>query len=612
MFSNSNPQKGSDQPGTALSYAMVNGFVLTSLIILVLFLSLHAISLHAPLIAGDEYTYFFQSEFFPKNSSIKLFDPTIQLTNNEVYFYIMKKIRTLSENASTGSKIVQVLMFSVSAYIFFRIAVKFLNPNYSIMLFLCFISSPLSSYTIYYMPETFYFLVYCTIALTLVYTSSTKHLAQVLSGLLVSVLVLIKPHGIAVFISLSVFWAFPWNFNTTISGQIQNSSLSLIKFVLSFYLGLITLNRFFTGDVVFNPFLFAGEFYTSLLSTGTSDKALTLAKMQVPAFSNLAFGGMFLTILFAIVVKSVYTKLFRSHEATITNYGGSIALLQLSAFTLLSAFAMLTMTVSFTAHIGGDELLRIHGRYYSFFVPFAVLTLVAHLQSDKDVISKWSFRTATVLTAICALTFIFFIRARYVVNPWDFPEIFMFSKSLTGSWSDWWSISLMICFTISLIVGCFLRLFTSWAFIFFLLLSGVGSSIAVADWQYQTANAWKGMEQGSLALRSILNETITNYGLIIGSNRNNVGYFLFNFDRKVSVRIQPENTKVNQQDLPSDVYWIVEEGSFDNEMPDFSQHMIYCAPKELELMSLKILIRNDSDKGAKLIKEFASKRCDKH
>ena len=544
--------------------------VFTCLLVAVLVaLIVKNISLGSPIMAGDEYAYFAQAREFPTIDAIVSYDPTIQRTNNTLYLWIGSLLWRYSGQPALIMRVIQSVLYVLVIVVVFALGRCFMERRKSAIVALVTCCTAMSSYSAYFMPETLYQLLFFVLAALLVTISPARSVQGAAAcGFVTALLMLTKPHGVAiaaaVTATLLVRLITPRNF-----GSSRRTAMSaLVVFGLTTYLSMVLVNAILVGHFRFSPLLFVGTFYQDVLASTEF----------VPRWRNLypvlLGNGIALYILNGIPAILIGCALW----LVVTRRTGEMEVpakvLRTHRFSLLAVFALcallcsVAMTIRYTADIGGTEIWRIHGRYYSFTIALCIVVMAASgvLLRQLGDIPGWVLlvlRIAAFLGILVLVAVQLWWRRAFSIAPWDFPEIWPFSWSdINGGRGPTGTALVLIgciCFA-----GMLLRPARSIGFflVFIALLDAAGL-VQVTRWQFAQSRSSEPYSLTASALNVLLAGPSLDRGLIIGPDRGMVTFTLFNLRSRSHVLLLPQQSVVSQGAVGPDVDWVLTEGPYD-------------------------------------------------
>jgi phosphoglycerol transferase len=531
------------------------------------------VSLGSPIMAWDEYGYFAQAREFPTVDAIMAYDPTIQRTNNVLYFW---GGNLLWRNFSDAALVMRLLQ---SALYFLTIAVVFLLCRYfmsrwdSAILTTVTFYSALSSYTAYFMPETLYLLLFFVlVGLAVTTIPRWPMFGAAMCGFVVALLMLTKPHGVAIALAVGTTLLIGVVFPRMFVQSRLRSLAALLTLGLSIYASMVGINGALTGRLLFSPLLFVGTLYQGFL---TSSGALPPWNLLLPA---LLGNGIAVVMLVGIPVTYIGCVLCLVCRHSLADAVSRDCALRRTRFKLLAVLAIsalvfsVAMTIRFTSELGGSEIWRIYGRYYSFTIALciAVMGIAGSIWQERDEIPApiaLVLRGAAAIGILVLLVVQFWWRATFSIAPWDFPEIWSFaSNDFIGSGAT--------IGTALVIVGClcfggilFRPAFSIRFFIPFFAILNASSLVQVTRWQFAHGRAFAPYSQPAYALHTLLTEPMLDRGLIIGPDRGVLSYALFNLRTRSRVLLLPEHSILSQVLVGPDVDWVLAEGAYDIQLP---------------------------------------------
>jgi len=225
----------------------------------------------------------------------------------------------------------------------------------------------------------------------------------------------------------------------------------------------------------------------------------------------------------------------------------------------------LGMTINFTAQVGGEEIWRMHGRYYSFIIPFFVLLMfiAAENQSTHEIVqSAWIIRASAIMGFALLAIVQFSWRTAYAVAPWDFPEIFALS-----TW-DWLPGSRQFGTELVLFCAAVFAAILIWPSRGPYLFAGlfVVFNLAGLDqttrWQFAHSRALSKETAPAAALRLLIPPEDLDRGVIIAADRGDISYVLITLRSRSRVLMLPANSVVDATTVGG-ASWVLLDGTFD-------------------------------------------------
>jgi phosphoglycerol transferase len=519
------------------------------------------VNLGIPIMAGDEYAYFGLSREFPAVDAVSVYDPTIQRTNNVVYFFVGRFLWDYTNDPAMSMRVLQSAVYALAMLILFKLCRQLLGAPSSLMVTAIVAASALSSYTAYFMPETIYIFLFFAIFLTLMRWSHRQIVCGIGAGFLVALLLLVKPHGLAVFLGVSASWCVFWIAPRHSGMARRESAMGLCTFVLSTYVCLVALNIVMTGNFDMNPMFVVGGFYAGFMSGG-SRSLPAMADLGPVVMGNGAALALLIGFPLAYALIRCPPDLMRPAAPPEPRHR---RLFVFATILILVNAAVVAMTVRFTAFVGGNEIWRIHGRYYSFVLPLYLVLMLAvqKLSAHSRPTATMNLRIVAALGLLLVAVLQFLWRQNYVIAPWDFPEIFAFS-----SW-EWRpgavalgtavAVAGAIAFAAIILAPRHAALF----FIVFFASLSVASLVQTTRWQFAHGRAFGVFAEPAMALRQLILPAAIDQGVNIGPDRGSLTYVLFNMRSRSKVVLLPPGSTVDASSVGGVPPWILLQGSYD-------------------------------------------------
>jgi len=547
-------------------------------VLLVVALAIKNVSLGSPIMAGDEYAYFVRAREFPFPDAALAYDPTVQATNNVLYFAIGKWLWAHTADPALSMRILQSGEYGLLLLTLYAICRFTMSPRYSLVVTLISGITAMSSYSAYFMPETLYQLLFACLCLVVAWLLPTRVMLGVAaSGGVLALMLLTKPHAIAVVLAVVtvllalVLW--PGFFRI----PRQRSVSALLMLLPLTWLALVLADLALEGRVQLNPLFVIGAFYgNTLAGSGPSVLPPPLHNFVAPVVGNtLALTllvGMPLVLIAHHVVSARALDSWAFVQPPEDIQAARVAVLATLAVTSL-AFA-LGMTVTFTALIGEyvpGELWRLYGRYYSFSLPIIVVSMASAGTLKPPV--NWGtsgrarLRVAALLAFSAALIAQVWWRSAWTLAPWDFPELWALTPA-------GWLMDANVVGTLLLAVSaiCFLLIaavprLTVPVFLAFFAALNLTSLVQTTRWQFAHGRGFAPYSQPATALRVLLGPDLIDRGIVVGPDRGMIAYTLFALRSRSPVVLLPAGSVVASAIAPPNAAWVLMQGDYKNDLP---------------------------------------------
>ena len=344
----------------------------------------------------------------------RLMDNRNSPLSNYIYLNIFSTTNICGVNFYSCAKWLNEIFYLFGCYYIYKIARVNINKNWSLAIFGIVIFLPINSYTSYFMPESLYFLVFWVLIYYLLIKLNNNIRSYIISGALIAVLSLVKPHGVFIIPAIILYLIF-------INGKKNNIIQNIIKvtiFLLTIFSIRFSIGYFLAGNRGLNLF---GDAYGSLNSKISYSQGDILNSIT-DQFINAT--GHILPMIFVYFLPLVYI-IQQTIKIDIEEEKKKI----LSMVLLFSSiyFTMVFIATYFTVSVSGysihEVINRIHSRYYNFIFPCMLILYLNLFNKNSYYFITNKFKI--LLTIIYISLFIFMINYKLWFNPnlVDSPEI---------------------------------------------------------------------------------------------------------------------------------------------------------------------------------------------
>jgi phosphoglycerol transferase len=389
-------------------------FIVTSI------LFLHTLYIQYPIVFSDEAVYALHSKFL-NNPRFTVSRPNI------LYFYVYHVTSWFGVNHLVVAKLFNSIFFGLALFPLYATARQFVSQRAACIFALIVVLSPVSSYSVYVMPESMYFFVFWI----LVYVAVVQLPRNLMSGglnagLVLAALSTIKPHGLILIAAVPIVLAGVY-FQNPDEISVGTLVRANIFFFVAFVVGRLAINYIVRGNFVLSPF---GSYYAGILTPSMEARRPLLP----PGLWHSLRGHLsYLAILFwpAIVLAIWPSEASGARSRASTHY---VALL---SFSFVALALLMLMAAKFTADVTGlgaaERACRLHGRYYDFALSLLMLLFLAGTNTATRP-PRWSRLLGAVLVGgtIAAAVAAYFTFINYCPNLVDFPEVACFARIRVG------------------------------------------------------------------------------------------------------------------------------------------------------------------------------------
>lgn len=524
-----------------------SGYYLTIAVFLILFaLIFRGIGIY-PVVFADEYTYSKFSRLLPFSESI---------IPGYLFLAIYRVTNVLGDGFLNGARILNALFFVTAAPFIYLTARRVCTAGAAFIVTLLALLGPINNYTVYFMPESFYFFsfwVFTWFVLGLDNASDAR--SWCLAGILLGVSSLIKPHALFLLPALVIYIFYAgWKKEGGWVWQVLANTVifTFCVFTTKFLIGYLMAGK--AGITLFGPV------YSSI---ATSASAQYQRYMELLALSreNAKEHMLGMCLMFGMPVAAAVFNTCRSFISKEEIKSEQ----KLSLYALSILLSLIMVTCLYSASIIGsgpyESISRLHMRYYNFTFPLLVVLAASQFQWNSTTRElKWRLITALPI----GLAIAYAVNCRmvpYTSSMIDNPELHGFMLKMTS----------------------------------FLILGGL-SFIALAFWVYAPRTGAKIFVYGLMTFSIIVSNIYINYELrqrmipdiydkagllikeylpdeelskvlIIGSDAGGLFRTLFYLDNALaSLEVTPKVGDYDWKKIPADKEWILVIG--DHALPE--------------------------------------------
>lgn len=332
-----------------------------------------------------------------------------------LYFLIYRVTSYCGDAFLIGARLLNSVFFAFSGFFIYKIARNITSNIASNILVLLILIGPLNIYTSYFMPESLYMFCFWLFSWYLLNINTEDTVVKwSIGGGLFGMLTLVKPHAVFIIPSIIFYYGFLLmqssrflKFKSWIKLIVFLSIACFFKFIISYCIAGSA------GITLFGPL------YQKIGAGVATDGISLYIKILVDSFTN--FSGHLLAILlvYGIPVFAVISCIARGSFKTTSTYTRKVIFYSIF---IIANLILITVLFSASAHIKlGEEIHRIHMRYYNFALPLVYLSYIAILKNTKTFSFKEKIMLAISLFLItaCLLSSDFF---SYLPNFVDCPE----------------------------------------------------------------------------------------------------------------------------------------------------------------------------------------------
>ncbi|MDP3748348.1 MAG: hypothetical protein Q8Q88_15015 [Phenylobacterium sp.] len=382
------------------------------------------IFLDLPLYPGDEGAYLIHGLYGKAVAADPKLSPDLQGLNNTAFLLIIRAVTYGTHNLIEWLRALGATAYFAGILLVWLGVRGRLSSREALGFLLLAAAFPYYRFVFAIMPEGWYvgllgLIILATIKLYLSHPVTHALVAGALAG----VLVLLKPHGLAVIAAFPILALLDLAWGRR---ELTSFVARVVIFALAF-VAAGNLVALLAGEPITRPFtFFVGDHYAKALTSETTPASLIVALRALAllvASSLLLAGVPILTGLLRLGMRWNWSR----GRGRFDLEPQEIAFL----LVLLSFGATLAMTAIFTMKAlvyGPTEANRLWGRYFEFFIPMIWLTAAPFVLEFERGGGRWWRIVAGVVPLAGLAGLIVFVRGGIFLFPWDATALTAFFR----------------------------------------------------------------------------------------------------------------------------------------------------------------------------------------
>ncbi|HEX5213176.1 MAG TPA: hypothetical protein VFW22_15735 [Pseudolabrys sp.] len=355
-----------------------------------------------PIPAGDEFAYSMMSRQIPYSQD---------WIPNYLYYFVYSSTNYCGREFYACVKLINVLFLLLAATFVFLTGRLFVGWFFSFLIMVGFLASPFNVFSSMFMPET----MYAAAAWLLLYFYLSRRSDWVLrdtvaAGLGIALLSMIKPHG--AFFGIVYLGAIVFELLFARKSSVKVVAMNAAAFIGSFLVLRLSFGALFAGT---RGLSILGSTYGGLAENHSLiDYVHVVMMAATPAVNHVVAMSLVAGVPFCILL----TRAFRASAE------GPLAS-RLVNFAAIFFIVMIGIVSVFTATVldgAAETLVRLHTRYYDFFIFLFYLAAVAELtRRDQPKLAGRVLAGGVVL--LLALLSVFYLPSHFTQGLVDNPEV---------------------------------------------------------------------------------------------------------------------------------------------------------------------------------------------
>ncbi len=323
-----------------------------------------------------------------------------------LYFWVYSLLPSADLHAN--AKLLNAACIVAAALPIYALARRLLTAPLAALMAVIVILSPINSFVFVVTPEALYFLGFWLVILVVIAVLETSPLLAALGGgAMIGALSLVKPHAIALTLGTAAFFL--------LRGRVRGIAPAAMLAV-AYYVTRVALGYPLAGQWLWSM---SGSTYGGMLVANRIDLSAALFNLSGHLCAVVAL----IAVPLAVTVVAALCHVVDNAKAASSPNSATHDLGLLACCVLA---AMIAMTVYFSQSVYqlnpvGEDIARLHGRYYLFALPLFVLVALALWQHGTD-LPRLS-RELVVALCAAALAAALIVMRVYRVGPIDFPDL---------------------------------------------------------------------------------------------------------------------------------------------------------------------------------------------
>ncbi|WP_454864989.1 ArnT family glycosyltransferase [Pseudomonas rhizophila] len=538
------------------------------LIVAMLFFGFSVIA-GAPIFASDEYVYFISGKFNSDLALIHERDPLLQTLSNLLYFSIVRFFYDLfGSQFVVGYRLVHVIEYLASALLLFKTVTPTIGQKFSVLGVAAFLMLPSQIYIYSVMPEIELVFISALLAYVMVRAyPRAPYIASALSGILIAIAILIKPHALAMLLA-TIGAMFVFQVIADRRNCLKKSGVHVLGMIIFVYITVMLIWGAMSNNWSLDPSSALGlSFYGQYIETTIGQ--ITFLKKISTFLLYFSIHVVVLCLIFGPVIiwslSHIWRRVFR-RGVSLAPESFDKSMLAVMALALIGVHV--AMTAWFTAGaalLREGEAFRLHGRYLGpalLLLPGLYFYAVANLAQRCQ-------RITLAVSLFAAVFSLVVINRFFKIYPWDNPLLFAFFNS--KNWYQWnynsqlayWGAGVYLVLCLGL-VFCFLqrKFFSQGYAVFLFMILSAGLTQTYSWLEIHLINN-EDISAKSRVLGQLIETGEFGDGVLVSQERfGRESYILFNLGQAVRPLDRIPGSSITPQDVVG-ASWLIVDGDYD-------------------------------------------------
>jgi len=544
----------------------------TALVLLLVFsalslsLIIRNLSLQYPSVLGDEYYYSILSRYFGNSAALFAHNRYLPDCPNELYLWLFGIMRLFRGSFYQAAKTFNSVIFAAAIFPLYATARLFLRRGPALLVSTLIVVAPIESYTAYFMPEPCYFLGFWLFTYFFISNLPRRAFkAGLWGGLLLGLLVLIKPHALAILaaadLTLVMMVLLPESFDLAR----RDAALCLAVVNIVFLVVVVTMHVGFFGhrdlDII--------GYYRGFRSVPIPHRLVYVKQVLVVALGHLAYTAP----IFGLPIVTTVLGAFGWLSAERPENRGRLRTLTVFAILLGGLLLGMTAAVTVVIALGNKtpaELLRLHGRYYNFLLPAYLISFYALMSTGHRGSCRKALAGGTLASLVLALLGWRLFAPRLTVYLADYPEMAWLTQPSPIAGSLFWAVTAAVL--IYYLIRGFAETATYSRYVVLTLIVGAVLIFAAQHKFDQQIPA----DRGAALLRELVDGGERDLGVVVGSDLVRISRCLFGIQANPSVLLLPHGAVIAPVEIGKEDRWLLALDDYEVRVPSVT---MFVGPK---------------------------------
>lgn len=516
---------------------------LAGMVAVALFLIYRSMGLF-PTVMADEWAYNLFSRHLPLSSASM---------PSYLYLWLFRQTNHCGSSFLECARVFNSVLFVAAAPFIYKISRQVATPRISAIIALASLSTPINTYTAYYMPEAMYFTGFWVLSWFLLTARKLSlYFYGCGAGVILACLSMVKVHALFLLPGVCLT-AAAVPLRSQSPARVTNAAITLGCTLAAFGTTRMVLGFFFAGKTGLH---LLGHKYGEVADSSLNLHGILHVSRQVPFV--LVGHLMGLALLFGVPLASMFLWTCVTGEDSDRE---ELSLIKL--FVVATIVPLIVVMAYYTASVAGqhyESIRRMHARYYDFALPLLFIVAAGELSAMSHRIKRYIAAPLAFLVACFAIGSLSVLNTHYRPNLVDSPE---FRSAL----SNRAVLYLMgLAGVLALAAWVTQRRLGARVFLFVFLPLNIVLSTVVAGHELRSRLRGDLYDDAGLLVRRVLTPEDRSRTLVVGSEESMLYRTIFQIDDpKTGMLLIPAREQLDPAKVPPEADWILLVG--DHQLP---------------------------------------------